>query len=690
MKKMNKLLALLLCLTAIFTFVACNGPQTPSGDGSTPGGEATYEPTWLTDGSAARAEEWLGTVIENNQLFTFKYNGQDFASFIGSWTRDVQTSTDEANKTKSYTVTYKAPDGLEFKSDITLDTRFGLIEWCCYFNNTASSESGVISEIQPLNANLPVVGAQLTTAKGSSCKADDFEPINVDLSSRDYRTESVGGRSSSGGFPYYELRNDEGGIFGGIGWTGDWRATFYNKGDSGVNVVAGMKETKIALYANESMRTPSMMLMFYNGTQAEGHNKFRQMILDSYTPEDENGEPVQELPFFANTWGQLGEDAIMAELDLLDRLGINYEGLWIDAGWYCTTQGQDDGSWNKQVGTWDINTTMYPEGFTNIAERLKENGKELLVWFEPERAVAGSKEVQLHSNYYLPKYSSVYFYNLASDQATDYMIDKIGNMLKDNGVTWYRQDFNADPASTWANNDRLQGQNRVGMTEIKYITNLYRYLDEIVEMNPGLMIDNCASGGRRLDFEMMKRSVPLWRTDYNLIAGSTTDEIRSINYNLSWWLPLSAGGCSQEGRSSDHHWRSMQSASLVVGTAAMKDSFYLPGVDEYFDLRSYMWGDYYILSQGVGDDIDRKNAIYEYYLPEEGKGFVMAFYPENSSERSKTYKLLGLDRDATYVVSVTESGATFEASGADLMDIGLSITFKTKDSSVLIKFDKKA
>ena len=64
------------------------------------------------------------------------------------------------------------------------------------------------------------------------------------------------------------------------------------------------------------------------------------------------------------------------------------------------------------------------------------------------------------------------------------------------------------------------------MTEIKYITNLYRYLDAQVAQNPGLMIDNCASGGRRLDLEMIRRSIPLWNSDY-----STQKPDASVEYN---------------------------------------------------------------------------------------------------------------------------------------------------------------
>lgn len=96
------------------------------------------------------------------------------------------------------------------------------------------------------------------------------------------------------------------------------------------------------------------------------------------------------------------------------------------------------------------------------------------------------------------------------------------------------------------------------MTEIKYITNLYRFLNTLRERNPGLMIDNCASGGRRIDIEMMKISAPLWRTDYPVNGQeSNTEAIRSQNAYLNYWVPISATGSSTEGMDDSYEFRSV-------------------------------------------------------------------------------------------------------------------------------------
>ena len=38
---------------------------------------------------------------------------------------------------------------------------------------------------------------------------------------------------------------------------------------------------------------------------------------------------------------------------------------------------------------------------------------------------------------------------------------------------------------------------------------------QVLASRPGLIIDTCASGGRRIDLEILERAVALWFTDYS-------------------------------------------------------------------------------------------------------------------------------------------------------------------------------
>jgi len=65
------------------------------------------------------------------------------------------------------------------------------------------------------------------------------------------------------------------------------------------------------------------------------------------------------------------------------------------------------------------------------------------------------------------------------------------------------------------------------------------------------------------------------------------------------------------------------------------------------------------------------------------------FRPYNSIEAETSYKLWGLEADATYVLTVTDNGETFEMDGKTLMEQGLNINLQNVKSSVLIYIDQK-
>ena len=54
----------------------------------------------------------------------------------------------------------------------------------------------------------------------------------------------------------------------------------------------------------------------------------------------------------------------------------------------------------------------------------------------------------------------------------------------------------------WLHWNFNESATRSGINEMKHIEGLYAFLDYLLEHKPSLVIDNCAGGGRRLDFEM--------------------------------------------------------------------------------------------------------------------------------------------------------------------------------------------
>ena len=90
----------------------------------------------------------------------------------------------------------------------------------------------------------------------------------------------------------------------------------------------------------------------------------------------------------------------------------------------------------------------------------------------------------------------------------------------------YRQDHNVDPLGAWRNHDRPERQ---GVTENFYVQGYLAFWDDLRRRYPGMLIDSCASGGRRKDLETLRRAVPLLRSDFQAPAiNPTPPDIRRV------------------------------------------------------------------------------------------------------------------------------------------------------------------
>ena len=92
--------------------------------------------------------------------------------------------------------------------------------------------------------------------------------------------------------------------------------------------------------------------------------------------------------------------------------------------------------------------------------------------------------------------------------------------------------------------ERDDTEDRQGITEIKHVTGYLAYWDELRRRHPDMLIDSCASGGRRNDLETMRRAVPLWRSDYAFEPVGH----QCMTYGISLWLPFHGTGTVPQSR----------------------------------------------------------------------------------------------------------------------------------------------
>lgn len=251
-----------------------------------------------------------------------------------------------------------------------------------------------------------------------------------------------------------------------------------------------------------------------------------------------------------------------------------------------------------------------------------------------------------------------------------------------------RIDFNTDPAPFWEATDTNVTR---GLTECRYIEGLYDLWDGLLAKHPGLLIDTCASGGRRIDLETLQRAVPLWRSDFEpdgvgfqvnssgefdagdvATIGSTGAQRTSFDIQqmmtigLAHFAPIASGAV---WGISPYAWRSsgITGKTITFGLDGWRQVLNRPGysdmlrqaVSETQALRPYVEiGSFYALAPVTNDPAAWMG--YQFHrsgagaVPDGGDGFMMVFRRCHAvvQEQFGLGMAAGLSPSATYRLSI--------------------------------------
>jgi len=665
----------------------------------------------------AKAREWVDTrlIQSSESFFSFSYGGKASEKLLASWKLERKTIMPGGGGKTEYVSTYTdAATGLRVKCMATEYSEFPAVEWVLYFENTGRDDTPIIENIQPLDVILNCkIDPILHYSRGALCSPSDFEPLCRKISSeKEFQLRAGGGRSSSETLPFFNLELGEEGVVIAIGWTGEWLARFSRSTDCKLLLQAGMARTRLRLHAGEEIRSPRILLLFWLKNRMRGHNLLRQFILANHRP-SVNGRPL-EMPILVSNWGETPASTHLARIKSIIANDLPVEYYWIDAGWFGT------GEWWKNAGNWEVKRNLYPDGFKPISETLHQAGRRLLLWFEPERVCEGTPWYSEHADWLLrikeedEVYSWPHFtdmsdpqwviaesnrnqikegdrlFNLGDPEARRFLTDFISEKISEFGIDCFRHDANIAPLKFWHNADP---EDRQGISEIRHVEGLYSFWKELLKSHPSLVIDNCASGGRRIDLESIGLSTAFSRTDYIGDIVST----QCHTYGIMLWVPLQTGGGLNVNivEADDYTFRSIWSSGLVF-ELKIKDAQHQEDVfnevrrklNQYLAVQKFFYGDYYLLTQYTR----ARDSWMAYQLdrPDLGAGLVVVLKRPLSSFVEAVFQLNSLEPAAEYETTNLDTGERSVASGRELMETGLRVRLVKRPDSALIIYDKKA
>ncbi|MBE6217232.1 MAG: alpha-galactosidase [Bacteroidales bacterium] len=666
-----------------------------------------------------RAEDFFMTITsETSPALGFVYEGAASDSVLSGTRHSVRKSVD-GQGWKVRTSTFRDDrTGLIYTVDARIAPEFPVVEWTCYIENTGKDTTGVFSNI--LAADLPLMMSgegdyTFRYSLGSHDGFDDFALKDSVVTARNGEMyfNARAGWSSYNFLPFFNIHRSAGeGVIASVGWAGQWKARFTTAGDV-LNVESGLEKTNLRLYPGEKIRTPLMMMLFWNGECTDAHNVLRRYIVKYSSPKPSGKDIVVPISF--PSWGGTTTEKHLANIAKIKELDVCYDNYWIDAGWFggphetLPYQDSADEDWYGVVGDWNVNTVVHPDGLKVVSDAAHEAGMKFLLWFELERAVAGTPVAVEHPEWmlHLPdsyprpkvgKYPRVdaHMIDLGNEEAYQWLLSFVSRHIEETGIDILRNDNNTGGLKYWTNKD---AEDRQGMTEIRYITNLYRLLDELLERYPDLIVDNCAGGGHRLELEMLRRSVALHRTDYTCHAWADPIGCQLHAFGIMNWIPYSNTGTAIKPYDS-YSFRSNMNAGLnfnFLPRSERGDYLEVPAdypwdwfrkmMRQHAEIKDCFNGDYFPLTEfDLGKDVW---CAYQLYKPEEGKGFILAFRREECTEPVFNAKLGDIEPDALYGFVNFDTGEIKEVEGSELISDGFTIILDEPRSSALIKMYRK-
>lgn len=625
----------------------------------------------------------------------FTYNGVRYKGLKGN--PDITDVTEEYRIIDSNTslTTVKAKiGGLEITAEHTGYFDFPANEWVAYFKNVSDRKSGILSEVF-ISGELMIERAVLRYSNGDTQINTGYEFFEDDLQKPFTLEPDDSGNSCCGAAPYMRLYSDDAFVNIAVGWTGMWTAVFERK-EGSVFAKFGQKRCHMSLLPGETIRTPRVVLEGGRGSEEHARNLWRRFFMSHVLIKDKDGSSlgpklavhVMNVDGRSESSGATEENQIRG-IDSYLKNGLHPDIWWIDAGWYPC--GYD---WTK-TGSWYPNPETFPNGLSPVGRKCRENGILFLLWFEPERVRRGTWISDNHPEWLLSvnEDDDHRLLDLSRKDVQDWLIDHVDSLIKESMVDIYRQDFNFKPMPMWIKNE---APDRIGALENLHIQGYYRYWDELKRRNPGLIIDSCASGGRRNDIETMKRSVPFHYTDVEY--GVHPVKQKQHRFMFEWIPYFRAHNMSWDDENGDYY---TGNPAVASGDDFSYQCAFAPAITDMIEwnadaerfkranrilpvwrkaAKMMLEGDYYPLTKCRKSPEDF--YAMEFYNPREKKGFFQVVANTHVKEDGFTAGVV-LDENEKYRL---ENGLTGEVSVVSGKDLTAGFRVELKPRSGIVYF----
>jgi alpha-galactosidase len=507
--------------------------------------------------------------------------------------------------------------------------------------------------------------------------------------------ESTHGRSGWG-MPMILLRNDATGEIAvvNLAWSGNWRIELYNDWEPATasqSTGAGSRRIGGArLYASAAMGGPAPLRVLAPGEAATTpsvhvtamfagldevvqalHTHIRRSVVPTQPAGREHLVELNHTAFTRNH--QVTEAQLYDEIDLAAELG--FELFMLDAGWF----GGSETLWMQTVGDWD-ESPLLTKGVRAALDYVKSKGMLAGLWVEPERVGEASRLITEHPDWLMQRRGEqILNLDLSRPEVEAATRAQIVSLIEKYDLDCFRLDYNIDIAEGGA-------VERHGYTENvlwRHYDALYRIFDQIRAQFPDLLLENCSSGGGRMDLGIMSRFHWTQVTD----RWSPAPALRILN-GTTLALPPEVtesvtGGISEGVADIDFLIRinlfGHVKISGIAPTSAERNEAtwqrWKHAIDLYKNFCRPMLSESKLFHH---TPIQRQNELGDWIVlesatPDKSHAFVGIFRMLGAGADGYTFYPRGLDAGRRYRVRYDSAGFDREIDGGSMIDHGLTV-----------------
>lgn len=337
-------------------------------------------------------------------------------------------------------------------------------------------------------------------------KIDSLNDLNLEKSWAGHGTRvekfgCIGSMPVRGYFPFVAVEDSTSGHFTAakLYTPSSWQIELFVRRSEELTLAGGIADADYGhwtktLAPGQTYEAPKALI-----TEGSSLEEVCSLLLKAETPDISPIDNSMGITFneYCTTWGNPTIDNMKRICDKLRGKGIQY--LVMDSGWYLKP-GQ---YWWDYIGSWSVDSTRFPNGLRELSDYVRTCGMIPGIWFEPE-CVAWGSALYNKTEYLLTKggipitVGGRRFLDMENPDVRDFLRESVIRLLKENNFGYIKIDYN-DTIGVGCDGPEGYGENLR-----RKLLATQKFFKELRHELPDLVIENCSSGGHRLEPSMME------------------------------------------------------------------------------------------------------------------------------------------------------------------------------------------